>query len=84
MVRHVGPTRAWVRIGYRPDEVGIEITDDGPGGPAPPPARAGSGHGMIGMRERATMLRGTLVAQPPATGFLVTARLPIDTALPPA
>jgi signal transduction histidine kinase len=30
------------------------------------------------MRERAAMLRGTLVAHPTATGFVVAARLPID------
>ena len=53
-------------------------TDErGPGAPATlePPHE---GRGLIGMRERATMLRGTLVAHPTATGFLVTARLPID------
>ena len=40
------------------------------------------GRGLIGMRERAAMLRGTLVAHPTANGFLVTARLPIDDAVP--
>ncbi len=30
------------------------------------------------------MLRGTLVAHPTAKGFVVTARLPIDNAAPPA
>ncbi len=36
------------------------------------------GRGLIGMRERATMLRGTLVAHPTASGFVVIARLPVD------
>ncbi len=76
VVRHVGPTRARVRIGYRPDEVSIEITDDGPGGPAPPPARAGSGHGLIGMRERAALFGGELEAGPHGGGFRVRATLP--------
>jgi signal transduction histidine kinase len=39
----------------------------------------GSGHGIIGMRERATMLGGTLQAGPAGDGeFLVTAALPAD------
>ncbi len=33
VVRHAGPTRARVRIGYRPGELDIEVTDDGPRGP---------------------------------------------------
>ena len=49
-------------------------------GPGAPPAvePAHEGRGLIGMRERASMLRGTLVAHPTATGFVVIARLPID------
>ncbi|GII93728.1 hypothetical protein Ssi02_39590 [Sinosporangium siamense] len=52
------------------------------GPPATPPEaakdRAGPGHGLIGMVERATMLGGTLMARPtPGGGFAVTARLPI-------
>jgi len=39
----------------------------------------GSGHGIIGMRERATMLGGYLQAGPTGKGeFLVTAALPLD------
>ena len=39
----------------------------------------GGGHGIIGMRERATMLGGHLQAGPTANGeFLVTAALPLD------
>jgi signal transduction histidine kinase len=39
----------------------------------------GSGHGIIGMRERATMLGGHLEARPAPNGeFLVTAALPIS------
>jgi signal transduction histidine kinase len=37
------------------------------------------GHGIIGMRERATMLGGHLRAGPTEKGeFLVTAALPLD------
>jgi len=39
----------------------------------------GGGHGIIGMRERATMLGGHLQAGPTKKGeFLVTAALPLD------
>jgi signal transduction histidine kinase len=76
VVRHAGPTRAKVQISYRPDEVSIEVVDDGPSGQAPPPiARPGSGHGLIGMRERAALFGGELAAGPDATGFRVRANL---------
>jgi signal transduction histidine kinase len=77
VVRHAGPTRARVQISYRPGELSIEVTDDGPSGQAPPPASAtGSGHGLIGMRERAALFGGQLSAGPHAGGFRVTASLP--------
>jgi signal transduction histidine kinase len=79
VVRHAGPTHARVTIGYRPGEVIIEVTDDGPRGQAPRPiARAGGGHGLIGMRERAALFGGTLDAGPHAGGFRVRATLPIE------
>jgi signal transduction histidine kinase len=77
VVRHAGPTHARVRISYRPAEVNIEVTDDGPSGQAPPPAsRPGSGHGLIGMRERAALFGGQLTAGPDTAGFRVKASIP--------
>jgi signal transduction histidine kinase len=79
VVRHAGPTHARVWIGYRPGEVIIEVTDDGPRGQAPRPiARAGGGHGLIGMRERAALFGGTLDAGPYEGGFRARATLPIE------
>jgi signal transduction histidine kinase len=77
VVRHAGPTRARVQISYRPDEVSIEVVDDGPSGQAPPSTihRVGSGHGLIGMRERAALFGGELAAGPRAAGFRVQASL---------
>jgi signal transduction histidine kinase len=77
VVRHAGPTHARVQISYRPDEVSIEVLDDGPNGHAHPPpmARAGGGHGLIGMRERAALFGGTLAAGPCAAGFRVKASI---------
>ncbi len=77
VVRHAGPAHARVRISYRPGEVGIEVIDDGPRGQAPRPmTRAGSGHGLIGMRERAALFGGEMDAGPYAGGFRVRASLP--------
>jgi signal transduction histidine kinase len=77
VVRHAGPTRTTVQISYRPDLVSIEVTDDGsPHGVARPPvSHAGSGHGLIGMRERAALFGGELTAGPHAGGYRVQASL---------
>ena len=77
-LKHAGGGHARVVVRYAVDALEITIADErGPGTPTTvePPHE---GRGLIGMRERATMLRGTLVAHPTATGFLVTAHLPID------
>jgi signal transduction histidine kinase len=79
VVRHAGPTHARVRIAYRAAELSIEVTDDGPRGQAPRPiARAGGGHGLIGMQERAALFGGKVEAGPYAGGFRVRATLPVD------
>ncbi|HEY3882332.1 MAG TPA: sensor histidine kinase [Trebonia sp.] len=84
VVRHAGPTRARIRLSYLPGEVSIEVTDDGTGGPlarlsgpASRAPRAGGGHGLIGMRERAALFGGELRAGPYAAGFRVTASIPV-------
>ena len=77
VARHAGPTRAHIRIGYQAHVVIIEVADDGPRGPAlTPAARAGSGHGLIGMRERTALFGGELAAGPHGSGFRVRATLP--------
>jgi signal transduction histidine kinase len=44
-------------------------------------AGSGGGHGLVGMRERASMLDGSLFAGPePGGGFAVTAVLPYQKA----
>ena len=54
------------------------MTDDGPG----PPAADTSGHGLMGMQERAAMIGGTIRTGPgPGGGFLVEADLPISRAV---
>jgi signal transduction histidine kinase len=80
VVRHTGPTTAHVHVRYRPGELELEVHDDGP---APERARAnaatnGSGHGLVGMRERVALYHGDLVAEPLGAGYRVVARLATD------
>jgi signal transduction histidine kinase len=80
VVRHAGPTRARVQVSYGRDEIGIEVTDDGPGGGLSGPSGsrpAGGGHGLIGMRERAALFGGQLTAGPSGTGFRILVTLPV-------
>jgi signal transduction histidine kinase len=74
-LKHAGPaSSATVRVVYRPDAVELEITDTGG---RRTPARSG-GHGMVGMRERATLYGGTFDAGPvPGGGWRVRARIPL-------
>jgi signal transduction histidine kinase len=76
VVRHVGPTRARVRLVYLADEIVIEVIDDGGRRWDPPhPDPAGGGNGLIGMRERVALYGGELVARPHGHGFEVRATL---------
>jgi len=75
VVRHAGATCVSVAISYEDAALALSIADNGGGAargqPAPP------GHGLVGMRERAVMLGGTLETGPrPGGGFLVQAKLP--------
>jgi signal transduction histidine kinase len=45
---------------------------------AGPVGAASGGHGLVGMRERATLLGGSLTAQPDRFDFVVTAILPVE------
>jgi signal transduction histidine kinase len=86
-MRHSPGSTVQVSLYYGMAALVIEVRNDrcpngsGADGPAPEQERwaeLGSGHGIIGMRERATMLGGRLDAGPtPAGEFLVTAALPL-------
>ena len=74
-VRRHGPAdaHAVVTVGYRPAELAVTVTNDGPlsGSDA-------AGNGIGGMRARAEALGGTLSAGPGAAGgFQVAAVLPV-------
>jgi len=76
-MRHAPGSQVSVRVAYLPDCLVLEVRNDG-GQPAAGPRPAGGGHGIVGMRERAAMLGGSLRAGPGGDGgFLVTAILPM-------
>jgi len=78
-LRHARATRADVTVSYSPDALEVDVRDDGR---ATPGNGAGAGgHGLVGMRERAALLGGTLEAGPrPGGGYRVHARLPLESA----
>jgi signal transduction histidine kinase len=84
-MRHAPGSSVVVQVAYQPDSLGLEIRNDAPamnGAPVLVPSEtraAGGGHGLVGMRERATMLGGSLDAGPTGDGgFLVSAVLPVS------
>jgi signal transduction histidine kinase len=77
-LRHAPGSRATVGITHTEAGLRVHVVN----GPAADPAGkagGGSGHGLLGMRERAAMLGGELAAGPTADGgYEVSALLPVD------
>lgn len=74
IVRHAKATAATVRIQYGEQALVLQVDDDGESLTGPPK----EGNGIIGMRERATALGGSLTATRTSTGGLrITAQLPL-------
>jgi signal transduction histidine kinase len=77
--RHAAAERVRLSLEYLPDRTVLVVEDQGQAGAAAPagsPLPAGDGYGLTGMRERAKLLGGELVAAPTHTGFRVELRLP--------
>ncbi|MEU6198627.1 sensor histidine kinase [Streptomyces sp. NPDC047061] len=76
--KHASAARTEVTLDYGATALRVTVTDDGPPHPAKGP---GTGHGLIGMRERASSVGGTVTAGPrPEGGFRVVAELPLSPA----
>jgi signal transduction histidine kinase len=85
--RHAIPERVDVRLDYLPERTVLVVEDHAAAG-APPPGNgrpahpvhpahpASGGFGLTGMRERAELLGGELIAEPTGDGFRVELRLP--------
>jgi signal transduction histidine kinase len=93
-MRHAPGSHVGVEVAYRPDALVLEIGNDAAVRSAPVLVGSGErglaggglaggglagGHGLVGMRERVTMLGGSLAAGPTGDGgFRVTAVLPLS------
>jgi signal transduction histidine kinase len=76
IVKHAEANRVDIAIHYGADELTLVVHDDGRGASHP---SHGSGHGLIGMKERASLFGGSLTAGPAeGGGWSVAASLPID------
>lgn len=74
VVRHAHGSEATVEIRSANANYVVTITDNGNGASG---VNDGGGRGLLGMRERAELLGGTLETGPsPSGGFLVTAQIP--------
>jgi len=72
--RHAPGSAVEVELECKPDALRLRVRDHGPGSAAPDT----EGHGLLGMRERAIMVGGTLSAGPAdGGGFAIDAVLPI-------
>ena len=77
--RHAPGAAVEVELEYQPDALRLRVRDHGPGAESPDP----DGQGLLGMRERAIMVGGTLTAAPAeGGGFAVDAVLPVNGAAP--
>ncbi|WP_316775017.1 sensor histidine kinase [Streptomyces sasae] len=85
-LKHAGPgASAEVTVAVAPGEVRIRVTDTGVARPEPGPQQDTPGHGLVGIRQRAAMYGGTVVAGPGETGsgWLVDVVLDVPSASAP-
>jgi signal transduction histidine kinase len=81
VLRHAGPSPTRVRVEHTPELVSVQVSDSGPVAGHRP--GGGTGLGIVGMRERATLLGGSLSAGPvEPTGWTVHADLPRTSVIP--
>jgi signal transduction histidine kinase len=74
-LKHARASQADVTLRYWPDELEVEIADDGVG----TATSDGLGHGLVGIGERVKIYGGKMSAGPaPGGGFTLSARLPLD------
>ena len=72
-LKHARASHADVTLRYAPDEVRIEVRDDGKGD-----SRGNAGYGLVGIRERVKIYGGEMTAETATGGgFVLSTRLPI-------
>jgi signal transduction histidine kinase len=73
-LKHARATDAGVTVRYSPDELEIEIRDNGQGSAT----NDGLGHGLVGVRERVKIYGGEMTAgTATGGGFVLSTRLPL-------
>jgi signal transduction histidine kinase len=74
-LKHARATDADVTVRYRPDELEIEVRDNGHGSAT----SDGLGHGLVGVRERVKIYGGEMTAGAATEGgFVLSTRLPLS------
>jgi signal transduction histidine kinase len=74
-LKHARASNADVTVRYTPDEIELEVRDDGTGASE----SDGLGHGLVGIRERVTIYGGEMTAgRANGRGFVLSARLPLS------
>ena len=74
-LKHAHASHADVMVRYLPEELELEVVDDG----KCPATSNGHGHGLVGIRERVNIYGGEMSAgAAQAGGFILSARLPVD------
>ena len=73
-LKHAGAAHVDVVVRYLPDELAIDVRDDGHG----PGPTDGLGHGLVGIRERVKLYGGQMHAGAAnGRGFVLSTRLPL-------
>jgi signal transduction histidine kinase len=77
-LKHSGASRATVLVRYRPEDLEVEVVDDGGGSSGKRAQDGRGGRGHLGMRERVAVFGGEISMGPAPTtgGYAVRARLP--------
>ncbi|MGC1207356.1 MAG: sensor histidine kinase, partial [Ornithinimicrobium sp.] len=80
VIRHANASQVSVHVSHDNGHLQIRVHDNGHFADAGSMALTSPGHGIVGMRERAEALQGSLSAErATGGGFLVTASLPMST-----
>jgi signal transduction histidine kinase len=73
-LKYAGPAQAWVTVRWRDGELEVEIANDG----RTEASGDGGGHGLVGLRERVSLVGGSIESGPRVGGgFVVKAHLPV-------
>ncbi|WP_330337387.1 sensor histidine kinase [Streptomyces sp. NBC_00557] len=73
--KHAQGAKVQLRLDYSEHEVTLDVRDSG--GRPGELTESGGGYGLLGMRERAELLGGSLDAGPDEEGFVVTLKVPV-------